>query len=243
VNTGQTVLILQARRGSTRLPGKVLREVLPGRTMLDLTLERLRRTERVARLVVAVPEGAADDEVAAEASRCGAEVFRGPELDMLSRYLGAAEVFRADTIVRVTSDCPLIDADLVDDFVQRMSDTWDRVDLVTNMLHQSYPLGLAVEVMPMDTLERMARLSTTAFLREHVTTLAYEEPQLFRIENPMDDQDRSHLRWTVDLPADLEFVRAVYRELYVPGQVFRKVDVLRLLADKPAMVYTQPVGQ
>jgi len=106
VRTGETVLILQARRGSTRLPGKVLLEVLPGRTMLDLTLERLWAAALVDQIVVAVPEGPADDPVAAEAARAGAKVYRGPEADVLTRYLGAAVEFGADTVVRVTSDCP-----------------------------------------------------------------------------------------------------------------------------------------
>jgi spore coat polysaccharide biosynthesis protein SpsF len=235
LHTGETVLILQARHGSTRLPGKVLLDVLPGRTMLALTLERLRHAELVDEIVVAVPEGPADDAVASEAVGSGAQVFRGPESDVLARYLGAAVAFGADTIVRVTSDCPLIDPDVVNEHVRRMDDLWDRVDFVTNMLHQSYPLGLAVEVMPMDTLERMARLSTTAYLREHVTTLAYEEPSLFRIENILDDEDRSHLRWTVDYPEDLELVRAVYQDLYIPGRAFRKAEILELMGRRPSI--------
>jgi spore coat polysaccharide biosynthesis protein SpsF len=117
-----------------------------------------------------------------------------------------------------------------------MDALWNRVDLVTNMLRQSYPLGLAVEVMPMDTLQRMDRLSTSPYLREHVTTLAYEEPPLFRIENLMDDADRSHLRWTVDYPEDLEFVRAVYENLYTRGRVFRKAEILELIARRPDLV-------
>lgn len=236
MDTGRTVLILQARRGSTRLPGKVLLNVIAGRTMLGLTIERLRQATLVHEIVVAVPVGAADDAVASEAVRSGAQVFRGPESDVLTRYLGAAAAFRADMIVRVTSDCPLTDPDVVDEHIRRMDALWNRVDLVTNMLRQSYPLGLAVEVMPMDALQRMARLSTTSYLREHVTTLAYEEPSLFRIENLVDDTDRSHLRWTVDYPEDLEFVRAVYKSLYTRGRVFRKAEILELIARRPDLV-------
>lgn len=233
MNTGNVILILQARSGSTRLPGKVLRDVLTGRTMLDLMIERLREARRIDQIVVASPEGEPDDRVASVASNAGVGVFRGPEDDVLTRYVGAAAASGADTVVRVTSDCPLIDPDVIDEHVRRMDDMWDRVDFVTNMLHQSYPLGLAVEVMPMDTLERMARLSTTAYLREHVTTLAYEEPSLFRIENVDDDVDRSAMRWTVDYPEDLEFVRSVYESLYAPGRVFRKAEILELLARRP----------
>lgn len=231
----KVVLIVQARQGSTRLPGKVLKEMVPGRTMLALTLERLQAAKTVDEIVAAVPESPANDAVAAEALRQGVSVFRGPEEDVLERYLGAARAAAAELVVRVTSDCPLADPDVVDLHVERMRSCWSRTDFVTNMLVQSFPLGLAVEAMPMDTLERMGRLSTTAFLREHVTTLAYEEPSLFRIESVFDDADRSGLRWTVDYPEDFEFVRAVYRELYVPGRVFRKADVLTLLERRPSL--------
>ena len=221
---------MQARLSSTRLPGKVLKEILPHRTMLNLTIERLKACQRVDEIVVAVPESTKDDPVADEAKRSGAVVFRGPEDDVLSRYLNAARAFHADLMVRVTSDCPLSDPEVIDGHIEQMQTRWCQADFVTNMFKQSFPLGLAVEAMPLDTLERMGRLSTTPYLREHVTTLAYERPELFIIESVMDDQDRSAMRWTVDYPEDLEFIRAVYKNLYTPKRIFRKCDVLDLLA-------------
>jgi spore coat polysaccharide biosynthesis protein SpsF len=229
------VAIVQARRGSTRLPGKVLLELVPGRTVLDLTLERLRACRRLEEIVVAVPEAAADDPVAAEARRLGATVFRGSEHDVLGRYHAAARAARAELVVRVTSDCPLIDPAIVDLHVERLMHRWRQADFVTNMLLQSYPLGLAVEAMPLDTLARMDRLSTTPYLRQHVTTLAYERPELFAIENVVADVNRSDLRWTLDYPADLALLRLIYGELYRPGRVFPAAEALALVERRPEL--------
>jgi spore coat polysaccharide biosynthesis protein SpsF len=113
-------------------------------------------------------------------------------------------------VVRITSDDPLIDPQLIDLHVEHMRARWQHVDFVTNMARQTFPFGLAVEAMPMDTLARCHRLSTSAFLREHVTTLVYERPDLFLIEHVLNDTDLSGLRWTVDTIEDFRFVLSVY---------------------------------
>ena len=232
----KVVAIIQARMGSTRLPGKVLLEVLPGRTMLDVTIERIRACKRISEVVIAVPDSRDNDPVACEAARCGAKVFRGSEEDVLGRYVGAAVAFEADLVVRVTSDCPLSDPAVIDLHVERMQQRWHEVDFVTNMMHQTFPLGISFEAMPLDTLARMDRLSTTAYLREHVTTIAYERPEWFIVDHILDDADRSEMRWTVDYPEDLEFVRAVFRGLYIPERIFSKADILEFLAQNPDVV-------
>jgi len=229
----KVVAVIQARIGSTRLPGKVLLEVMPGRTMLDVTIERLRTCKRINEVIIAVPDSRDNGVIACEAERCGAKVFRGSEEDVLRRYVGAAVAFAADIVVRVTSDCPLSDPAVIDLHVERMQQCWHEVDLVTNMMRQTFPLGISVEAMPLDTLARMDRLSTTTYLREHVTTIAYERPGLFIVDHIFDDADRSGMRWTVDYPEDLEFVRAVFRALYSPGKIFSKVDILDFLAKNP----------
>ena len=212
-----------------------MKELLPGRSLLSLTLERLRLVRAADEIVVAIPEGDSDDPVAREAEAAGASVYRGSEEDVLGRYLAAARKFRAELVVRMTADNPLCDPAIVDLHIHRMCECYHRADLVTNMLRQSFPYGLAVEVMPLDSLERMARLSTTADLREHVTTLAYERPEWFSIEPVLDDCDRSGMRWTVDYPEDLEFVRAVFRGLYSAGHVFDKRGILEFLLQHPAV--------
>jgi len=231
----RTVAIIQARLGSTRLPGKVLMEGVSGRSLLELMLERVRACRTLDAVVVAAPDLPADDAVAAQAQRGGAQVFRGSEADVLSRYVGAAAAFQAELVVRLTSDCPLMDPAVVDLHVARMIEHWQDADFVTNMVQQTYPLGLAVEAMPADTLRRMDRLSTKPYLREHVTTIAYEKPEWFLVEHVRDTVDRSQMRWTVDYREDLEFVRAVFAALYKPGRIFSFADILDLVTHRPEL--------
>lgn len=205
----RTVVIIQARTGSTRLPGKVLKD-LAGEPMLARVVERTRRARHLDEVVVATSDLEADDRIARLCAERGWACFRGSESDVLDRYYRAAFALRADVVVRVTSDCPLIDPDLIDLHVERLLEGWSETDFVTNMLRQSFPLGLAVEVMPIDVLARMNRMSQTPELREHVTTLAYVEPERFRIENIVHETDLSGMRWTVDTAEDLEFVRQVF---------------------------------
>jgi len=205
----RTVAISQARMGSTRLPGKVLMD-LSGEPMLARVVERTRRARTVDEVVVATSTLPADDRIARLCESREWACFRGSELDVLDRYYQAALRFGAEVVVRVTSDCPLIDPELIDQHVQTLLERISETDFVTNMLQQSFPLGLAVEAMPIDVLARMNRMSRTSELREHVTTLAYERPEWFRIQHIRDAIDLSEMRWTVDTAEDLEFVRRIF---------------------------------
>jgi spore coat polysaccharide biosynthesis protein SpsF len=195
--------------GSTRLPGKVLSD-LSGESMLARVINRSRRAKTLDELVIATSTMPADEAIAELCVARGWQCFRGSEDDVLDRYYRAALAHHADVVVRITSDCPLIDPELIDIHVNRMQSRRHEVDFVTNMMRQSFPLGLAVEVMPIDVLARMHRLSTTAYLREHVTTLAYEKPEWFVVDHVLNDKDLSWMRWTVDTAEDLDFVRRIY---------------------------------
>ena len=224
------VAIIQARMGSTRLPGKVLKD-LAGDTVLARVVSRTRRAKLVQQVVVATSDLRADDAIAEECNRLSGACFRGDEADVLDRYYRAAQQFSADGIVRITSDCPLIDPELIDQHVRRLIDRWTQVDFVTNMARLSYPIGLAVEVMPADVLARMHRMSDTDGLREHVTTLAYVQPELFRINHVSHEQDLSHLRWTVDTMEDLEVVRLIVQ--HFSNDLFSWTDVFSLVQQHP----------
>jgi spore coat polysaccharide biosynthesis protein SpsF len=226
----KVVAIIQARMGSTRLPGKVLKD-LAGQTVLERVVNRTRRAALLDEVVIATTNRADDNVIVEECERLQVSCFRGDETDVLDRYYRAAQKFSADAIVRITSDCPLIDPDLVDEHVRRLLDRWTDVDFVTNMSMQTFPLGLAVEAMPADVLTRMKRLSQTAELREHVTTLAYVEPEWFRIDNILYPQDLSNLRWTVDTPEDLELVRLIFQEF--GNDRFSWKEVLPVLEQHP----------
>lgn len=225
--------IIQARMGSTRLPGKVMLE-LGGETVLDKVVRRTARASTLSAVVVATTTAGADDVIAAHCARHGYACFRGSEADVLSRYCGAAASVGADLVVRITSDCPLTDPELVDLHVTRMLEAFGRADFITNMLRETYPLGLAVEVLPLDVLARMDRLSDTPELREHVTTLAYERPELFVIEQVLDSQDRSRMRVTLDYPEDLELLRRIFDAFADDGFSWR--EAVALLEGRPELL-------
>jgi len=226
----RVVAIIQARMGSTRLPGKVLKD-LAGETVLARVVKRTRRATLLDEVVVATTTQPADDVIVRECEQLGVAYFRGDEADVLDRYYRAAQRFAADAVVRITSDCPLIDPELIDEHVRLLLNRWSEVDFVTNMVKQTYPLGLAVEAMPADVLWRMKRMSQTDVLKEHVTTLAYVQPDLFHIDHILHSEDLSRLRWTVDTQEDLELVRLIFQQ--VGGDSSSWKDVLPVLAEHP----------
>jgi spore coat polysaccharide biosynthesis protein SpsF len=226
----RTVGIIQARMGSTRLPGKVLKD-LAGEPMLARVVERTRRAGALDEVVVATSDLPTDDPIAQLCADRGWACFRGSETDVLDRYYHAALEFQADIIVRVTSDCPLIDPQLIDRHVERLLQRWAEVDFVTNMLQQSFPLGLAVEALPLDVLIRMNRMSLARELREHVTTLAYVEPEWFQIDNILHTSDLSKMRWTVDTAEDLELARRIVS--FFGNDRFAWEEVLSVLEEHP----------
>jgi spore coat polysaccharide biosynthesis protein SpsF len=226
----KTVAIIQARMGSTRLPGKILKDVA-GEPMLARVVERSRRSATVDEVVVATSNLPDDDIVEQLCSDRYWACFRGSEADVLDRYYRAALAFEADVIVRVTSDCPLIDPRLIDEHVNLLLRRWAEVDFVTNMVKQTFPLGLAVEVMPADVLARMKRMSGSDVLREHVTTLAYVQPEWFQIAHVLHKIDLSHLCWTVDTGEDLELVRKIFH--HFGHDRFQWEEVLPVLEQHP----------
>jgi spore coat polysaccharide biosynthesis protein SpsF len=227
----RTVAIIQARMGSSRLPGKVLAD-LGGATMLARVVQRLRAAHRLADIVVATSTGADDDDVVREAGRLGAGVHRGSQSDVLARFLGAARLHRADAIVRVTADCPLLDGEVVDRVIAALSDA---VDYASNTHERSYPRGLDTEALHRDTLERIARLGTSAAAREHVTAFVMEAPQLFRTAQVRAEHDDSDLRWTVDTADDLAMVRALYSELGLASAPLPYRDVVAAIRERPEL--------
>lgn len=225
-----TLAIVQARMTSTRLPGKVLREVL-GRPLLSYQLERMRRAATLDRILVATTTNASDDVVVEFCQREGLEVVRGPEHDVLERYAIAERAFPTDTVVRLTSDCPLIDPALIDAAVQRFHAC--RCDYLSNMLRPTWPYGLAVEVMTARALHAAATEATDPREREHVTPFLYRRPERFRVESLTTATDLSHHRWTVDTPEDFELVRRILEALHPVNAHFGMHDVLVLLEQHP----------
>lgn len=182
-----------------------------GRPMLAHQLERVSRSQELDIVVVATSCDIGDDILGAFCSSMGVPCFRGSEHDVLERYLHAARHYRADVVVRMTADCPLIDPQVIDRVVSALVESASEVDYAANILERTFPRGLDVEAFFMDTLERVARRATSAAAREHVTHhLLRERPDLYSTVSVRDVEDHSMYRWTVDVPEDLALIRTIY---------------------------------
>jgi spore coat polysaccharide biosynthesis protein SpsF len=217
---------------STRLPGKVLRKAA-GKTLLSHQIERLRRIQAVDEIVVATTTNSSDDILVTHCETLGIRTYRGSEHDVLARYYGAAKEARADIVVRVTSDCPLIDPDVSSRIVQFFVDNQERIDYVSNTIDRTYPRGLDTEVFPFRILETANIEAIEPYEREHVTPFIYCHPERFRIAQIKDDIDRNTQRWTVDTPEDFEFVHKVLETVYPEHPHFTMHDVLSILTANP----------
>ena len=230
IDDRNVVAIIQARMGSTRLPGKVLADI-HGHPMLWHVVQRARAAKTLNHIVVATTSDRTDDVIASFCCEQGLSCFRGSEKDVLDRYYHAARECSADAIVRITSDCPLIDPEIIDKTVRAFLK--ESPDYASNSIVCSFPRGLDVEVMSLTALEVAWREATQGYQRAHVTPYLYENPNRFKILSLSADEDYSAQRWTVDTPEDLEFVRAVYSRF--GDEVFLFKDVLRLLDREPAL--------
>lgn len=214
------VAVIQARMTSSRLPGKVLADI-EGAPMVARVVDRVRRSRLVTEVVVACTDRHEDDPIAAWAAGSGVTLFRGSEDDVLGRFVGAANRAGADVIIRVTADCPLIDPEVLDRAIEELTDH-PGTDYASNVIERSYPRGLDVEVFTREALARMDRLGRSAAAREHVTVpVRLERPDAFTVRNVRHAVDDSDLRWTVDTPEDLEWVRLVYRALGLGDRVVK----------------------
>lgn len=226
----KTVAIIQARMASTRLPGKVLADVA-GRPMLHFVVTRAQRAKNLDQVVVATSTEASDDLIAEFCATERIAVFRGNESDVLDRYRNAAERFAAGVVVRLTADCPLLDAEVIDktvDFFRRGD-----FDYASNTIEPTYPDGLDTEVFTRAALETAWRDARLKSEREHVTPYIHKNPEMFRLGIARHTTDLSGARWTVDEPQDLEFVRAVYAHF---GRTdFGMMEIIEMLTAQPQL--------
>lgn len=224
------LIIVQARMTSTRLPGKVLLP-LAGEPMLTRLVERLRRVQRTDGIVIAATTNTTDDAIAELCGQLGVPCHRGSELDVLSRYADAARLHGADVVVRITSDCPLIDPALIDQVIAVYEE--GDSDCVSNMLPPTWPYGMAVEVFSATALAQAHAEATLPAEREHVTPFLYAHPERYRLRNVASPVDHSQHRWTVDTPEDYELVRRLFEALYPTRPHFTQNDILAVLDAHP----------
>jgi spore coat polysaccharide biosynthesis protein SpsF len=227
------VIIVQARMTSTRLPGKVLKTVLD-KPLLEYQIERLRRIKQADEIVIATTTNETDQPIVDFCNRLGLSYFRGSEEDVLSRYYETAVQYKADVVVRVTSDCPVIDPVLCDEaigFFLKHQNDYNYLRLF------QYPRGLDTEVFTFKVLEECYFEATTKPDREHVTPFIYRHPERYNVKYMSPATDYSHHRWTVDTPEDFELVKRIIEELYPIKKGFDYVDILDVLKKNPELYY------
>jgi len=229
------VIIVQARMTSTRLSGKVLKQVL-GKPLLGYVIERLRRVSGANDLVIATTTNRADVPIVQLCQALGVNYFRGDENNVLQRYYQAAVQAKADVIVRVTSDCPLTDPEIIDKAITYFIDNAPKFDYVSNCITRTYPRGVDVEVFSFDALELAFKEATLPAELEHVTPYIHRRPELFTLGSITQDQDLSFHRWTVDEEADFQLIKTILEALYPAKPKFAMQDVLSLLSQHPAWI-------
>lgn len=205
------VVIIQARMGSTRLPGKVLKK-LSNKTVLEQVVERVARSCHHVKIVIATTSKKEDDILQKEAERIGALWFRGSEDDVLERYYRAAEQYKADLIVRITSDCPLIDYRIMDSMIEAYLQD-PSMDYLSNTVERTFPRGLDVEIFRYGLLEKAFYDAKENYQREHVTPYIWKNPHLFKICQFKNAKDSSDLRWTLDTEEDFRLISEIYKTL------------------------------
>lgn len=235
METPMIIGIIQARMGSSRLPGKVLMD-LEGEPVIARTYDRAARAKMLDRVLIATSTMEEDNPIAEFCERHSVPCYRGHGTDVLDRMYHAAKDNNAQIVVRITGDCPLIDPDVIDRCVQVFLQAQPPVDFVANRLpgHRTYPVGLDTEVCSFDALARAWSKADRAYQREHVMPFIYETPGRFRILCVDAHADYSHLRWTLDTEEDLILLREVYRR-FEGRDTFSWVDVLALFEREPEL--------
>lgn len=228
----RAAIIVQARMGASRLPGKPLMEVL-GKPLLFYLIERLKRCQKVHEIVIAIPDKPQDAILKEYCESLGVKVVLGDEDNVLARYGLAAKSVDCDLIVRVTADCPLMDPAVIDAMIEEFLLKKDKLDYLSNTLVRTFPRGLDVEIFTKKALEMALKEAKTPVEKEHVTPYFYQHPESFRLENFLYDQDESNHRWTVDTKEDFELIKRMLEALYPKNPYFNLRDMLDLIKMHP----------
>jgi UDP-2,4-diacetamido-2,4,6-trideoxy-beta-L-altropyranose hydrolase len=230
----KTAIIVQARMGSTRLPGKILRQ-LAGRTVLDHVIDRLRRVRNADAVVVATSNLPADDVIAEAARNLGVDVYRGDESDVLMRYLGAARMVDAEIIMRVTSDCPLIDPALCEAVLALRAEA--DAGYASNNMPRLFPHGLDCEAFTREALEQAAADATEGYDREHVTPWIRRSAEIRHANLVGPGWPANQHRWTLDYPEDFTFFSELFG-LLPADRLLSWQEVLSLIGTHPRLAMT-----
>ena len=222
--------LIQARISSSRLKAKVFERV-EGHLILEHVIRRVQAAKTIREVIVVTTLNREDLQIVGVCADSDIRVSCGSEDDVLDRYYQCAKLRQADNIVRITSDCPFIDPQLIDHIVE--THISGDFDYTSNTLEDTFPDGLDTEVMKFETLCTAMNEARLLSEREHVTPYIKKHPERFKLRNVTSDTNRGHMRWTLDEKRDLDFVRVVYQALYNKEILFTTDDVLRLLSENP----------
>lgn len=233
-NLVNIIVIIQARMGSTRLPGKVMKG-LYGKSVLTHVIERVKQSKLINDIVIATTTHKTDDIIEKEAQNCDVKCFRGSEEDVLSRYYFASKQFNADVIVRITADCPLYDSKVLDEMIKFYIE--NNYIVVTNagndLGNRTYPRGLDTEIFTFKSLEEAFLTATAKYQREHVTPYLYENiEEIYYYKNKIDN---SNYRWTLDTEEDWILIKTIYGYLYKGRHNFYLEDMIELMIKYPEL--------
>ncbi len=228
-----TSVIIQARLASTRLPGKVLKE-LCGKPILWHLWNRLSYAINVDNIIVATTVLPEDDSIQYFCDEYKIPFYRGSSNDVLSRYYETAKKFNAETIVRITADCPVVDPAIID----KMIETYrvNKADYLSNCITRTFPRGLDAEIFSFSVLERTHCQAALPYEREHVTPYIYHNPETFLLKDFLNTEDASNHRWTVDTEEDYELIKFIYNSLYHKKEIFLLDDILCLFRENPGLI-------
>lgn len=228
-------VIVQARTGSTRLPGKVLKE-LCGKPILWHLWNRLCRAKKVDDIIIATTTLPEDDSIQTFCEVYDIPFYRGSSDDVLSRYYEAAKKHNAGTIIRVTADCPVIDPTVIDHLIYFY--LAEKADYMSNGMVRTFPRGLDAEIFSFQILERTFNEAKLEYEREHVTPYIYNHPEMFSLKSFLNTEDLSFHRWTVDTEEDFTLIKFIYDSLYHKKEIFLLEDILNLFAENPELIKT-----
>lgn len=225
--------IIQARMGSSRLPGKVLADV-HGRPMLKWLLDRMHSVKLIDEIIVATTLSPEDDGLVNWLCENNVKYFRGSESDVLERFYECAKKHQASLVVRITADDPLKDPGIIAQAIAMIAND-PEIDYCSNSINPTYPEGLDIEVFRFSALEKSFQEAQLSSEREHVTPYIWKNPELFKVASLEFDQNLSYWRWTVDKADDLQFVRAVYQE-FINQPLVPFTEIISFLERNPKIV-------
>ena len=230
IMTDNVLAIIQARVGSTRLPGKVFLP-LAGKGSLEHVIARLKEARKVSDIIVATSVKQGDVKISEFCKKLKVKTFRGSEEDVLDRFYQAAKPLKPGHIVRITADCPMIDPAIIDDMILKHIENGS--DYTSNTIEPTYPDGEDVEVFQMSALEKAWKSAKLSSEREHVTPYIRNNPRIFKLLNVAYKSDLSEKRWTLDEEKDYEFLKKIFDNLYPLNPFFGMEDVLDFLKKNP----------